>query len=144
MGTVLNDYKSWANKEPNDYPWSSWKESERFTPDALPLCNVGTVLKRIPLTELREFVETPVDESLEILDIDNDGRFRVSDESLRCILRESYGLASPNEFANLEKLQRNAILEGLCSTGASIRQVVRVTGISFGIIQKLKRNNDEK
>jgi len=29
---------------------------------------------------------------------------------------------SPNELANLEKRQRNAILENLCSTGASIRQ----------------------
>lgn len=51
---------------------------------------------------------------------------------------------SPNELANLEKRQRNAILENLCSTGASIRQISRVTGISFGIIQKLKRSNDEK
>jgi len=39
----------------------------------------------------------------------------------------------------LEKQQRNTILENLCSTGAGIRQISRVTGVSFGIIQKIKK-----
>ena len=63
----------------------------------------------------------------------------VSDENLRCILKESYNIDSPNELTMLEKQQRNTILEDLCLTGAGIRQISRVTGVSFGIIQKIKK-----
>ena len=63
----------------------------------------------------------------------------VSDENLRCILKESYNIDSPNELTVLEKQQRNTILENLCSTGAGIRQISRITGVSFGIIQKIKK-----
>ena len=63
----------------------------------------------------------------------------VSDENLRSILKESYNIDSPNELTVLEKQQRNTILENLCSTGAGIRQISRVTGVSFGIIQKIKK-----
>ena len=134
-----NPIKAGLTDNLNDYPWSSWREYSRHTVNDFTLCNVGTVIKRIPFEELKEYVEAPVDDSLQILDIDNGGRFLVSDENLRCLLRDSYNIDSPSELTMFDKQQRNAILEDLCSTGAGIRQISRVTGVSFGIIQKIKK-----
>ena len=127
-----------------DYPWSSWKEYERHTTVNNGLCKTSSVIKRIPFAELKAFVETPVDESLHILDVENDGRFSVSDENLRTILKESYGMEHPNELQSLEKEQRNVVLTNLCLAGGGIRQIARITGISFGVVQKIKRKTDER
>lgn len=140
-----NPIKAGLTKDLYSYPWSSWREYEQHGVSVEHICNVATVLKRISYEELKGFVETPVDDSLQILDIDNGGRFSVSDENLRCIIRESYGLDDSSQLAMIDKQLRNAILKNLWSTGASIRQISRVTGVSFGIIQKLKKAmcNDE-
>ena len=137
-----NPIKAGLTNNLHDYPWSSWREYEQHDVNVNSVCNVGTVIKRISFGELKEFAETPVGDSLHILDIDNDGRFVVSDENLRCILRESYGIDDSNQLTKIDKQQRNSILENLCSTGASLRQLSRVTGVSFGIIQKIKKAMD--
>ena len=37
----------------------------------------------------------------------------------------------------LEKNQRNKIIKELCDQGAGFRQLARITGISYGIIQRV-------
>ena len=41
------------------------------------------------------------------------------------------------DVQNLEKKQRNKIIKGLCDQGAGFRQLARITGISYGIIQRV-------
>ena len=41
---------------------------------------------------------------------------------------------------SLEKTKRNVVLRSALSFGAGIRQLSRLTGISFGVIQKLKND----
>jgi len=42
------------------------------------------------------------------------------------------------EVQKLEKKKRNTILKQLCEYGASVRQISRVTGISYGVIYRAK------
>jgi len=41
---------------------------------------------------------------------------------------------------SLEKTKQNVVLRSALSFGAGIRQLSRLTGISFGVIQKLKND----
>ena len=41
------------------------------------------------------------------------------------------------DVQNLEKNQRNKIIKELCDQGAGFRQLARITGISYGIIQRV-------
>ena len=43
---------------------------------------------------------------------------------------------------SLEKTKRNVVLRSALSFGAGIRQLSRLTGISFGVIQKLKNDQE--
>ena len=43
---------------------------------------------------------------------------------------------------SLEKTRRNVVLRSELSFGAGIRQLSRLTGISFGVIQKLKNDQE--
>ena len=41
------------------------------------------------------------------------------------------------DVQNLEKNQRNKIIKELCDQGAGFSQLARITGISYGIIQRV-------
>ena len=41
------------------------------------------------------------------------------------------------DVQNLEKNQRDKIIKELCNQGAGFRQLARITGISYGIIQRV-------
>ena len=45
---------------------------------------------------------------------------------------------------SLEKTRRNVVLRSELSFGAGIRQLSRLTGISFGVIQKLKNDQENR
>ena len=47
-------------------------------------------------------------------------------------------LQTPTELQRLGKKERNTILKQLCEYGANIRQISRVTGISYGVIYRAK------
>jgi len=42
---------------------------------------------------------------------------------------------------SLEKTRRNEVLRYALSFGAGVRQLSRLTGISFGVVQKLKNDH---
>ena len=54
----------------------------------------------------------------------------------RDLLRLQYGIGNVMDVQNLEKKQRNKIIKELCNQGAGFRQLARITGISYGIIQR--------
>ena len=78
---------------------------------------VRGINRHISKEDLRELVYTPVEGSEKILDIDTDCSKPVS----------------------LEKTRRNEVLRTMLSLGAGIRQLSRLTGVSFGVIQKLAK-----
>ena len=134
-----NPVKAGLVSSPVDYPWSSWREYECPSPHIVHVCNTDTVLKRIPYQRLKEYVDIPVEEGYQIIDVDNDMRLKLSDSTLCHILRDNLGIASPTEVQALDKNQRDVVLEKLLTCGGGIRQISRITGVSFGIVQKIKK-----
>ena len=119
-------------EEIDDYPWSSWKE---YVSDSCiaPFCSTKVVFSRVPKEDLTELVSSPVEEYGQILDIDTDGIRPISDSDVKAFLLKSKGIANPLIIQSLEKT-----ISAL-SFGAGIRQLSRLTGVSFGVIQKLQK-----
>ena len=95
--------------------------------------------KCVPLHhhDLAEWVSTPVDDYKDILDIDTEEKKNLSDSDIRAFLLNTHGIANPLMVQSLEKTRRNIVLKSAKAFGAGIRQLSRLTGVSFGIIQKL-------
>ena len=53
---------------------------------------------------------------------------------------DDHGIENPKELQNLSKDQRDGMLNALCDLGATIRQTARLTGICYGVIQKVRKN----
>lgn len=131
-----NPVKAKIVESVKDYRWSSWHEYLEAQP-AESLCNVNYVFSRIPREDLIELVSTPVEECDGILDIDTCANVSVSDSDIKLFLLERHGIANPLMVQSLERVRRNEILRSARTMGAGIRQLSRLTGISFGVIQKL-------
>ena len=132
-----NPVKSAIVETAEAYPWSSWNEYLGKDILGIPLCAVPSVLARIDRCNLTEWVNTPVDDYKDILDIDTEERQSLSDDDIRTVLLNTYGIANPLMVQSLEKLRRNYVLKSVKDIGAGIRQLARLTGVSFGVIQKL-------
>ena len=116
------------------YDWSSWRE---FTGDPRrmsSICAVDAVLKKFPLAELREQVNTPLSKALKVLEYDsrNGG---VSDEEVRAFLASNYGLKRVADLTLYDKERRDDILKAAKVFGASIRQLSRLTSLGYSIVQ---------
>ncbi len=73
----------------------------------------------------------------QILDIDTDINKSVSDSDVKAFLFDRQGIANPLMVQSLEKVRRNEVLRDALAWGTGIRQLSRLTGVSFGVIQKL-------
>ena len=132
-----NPVKSGIAVNVGDYPWSSWNEYCAKRPQSIPLCAVSSVLSRIDIHDLEEWISTPVDNDKDILDIDTEEHTSLSDSDIRAFLLNTHGIVNPLMIQSLEKTRRNIDLKSAKAFGAGIRQLARLTGVSFGIIQKL-------
>ena len=70
------------------------------------------------------------------LDI-NEKDFRLSDSDARKAIQKISKCENVTEFQTLEKGQRDKYIRKLKEKGLSIRQISRLTGISFAIVRKL-------
>ena len=123
----------------SDYPWSSWQEYTGETPAALSLCATNAVLKRISLDDLRGLVDTPLSDDVTILDIDENPRITIGDQEVHQYLLDHFQISMPLEVQTFDKEQRNQILLSLLDLGAGLRQLSRLTGVTYGVIYKLSK-----
>ncbi len=117
-----------------DYPWSSWGE---YASNVSGFCCVEAVFKHIPSKDLEELVNSSVDGFEDTLDIES--KASMKDHEVRTFLMENYGISNPLTIQSLEKTRRNEVLLSARTMGAGIRQLSRMTGVSFGLIQKLRK-----
>ena len=92
-----------------------------------------------PVDNIEYFVTSPIEADGQIMDIDTDGSKSISDSDVKAFLQMTQGIANPLMVQSLEKTRRNVVLRAALSYGAGIRQLSRLTGISFGVIQKLTK-----
>ncbi len=117
------------------YQWSSWGEYERAGNGIQSICNTKPVLARMPIGELRALVFELLPKTVSILDFDSGSRIK-TDEEVKDYLLSDFGLSHPIDLQLLSRNRQDVILRDLKEYGASIRQITRLTGISFSIIRK--------
>lgn len=72
------------------------------------------------------------------LDIDEKRAIKVTDEEAQRIIEKYSKCKNAAEFQELDIKQRDKYLNKLRESGLSIRQISRLTGISFGIVRKIQ------
>ena len=118
-----------------DYEYSSW-HNDYMGLGSQRLCHILPVLNRISMEELKSLVETPLPERYGCIDIED--KAVVSDEEVRCYLLSQSGAKSITSFLSLDKhLQKSIIAETMCHLGVGPRQMSRVTGKSYSVIQRI-------
>ena len=123
-----------------DYSYSSWGEFDGSVEPVFQICDIETVLKRIPFAELKEWIDEPLDpleDDVPCLEIEDPSRGRPSDDQVMLLIKEHTGVTNSSAFQQLEDGIKRDMLKFLKSKGASFRQLERLTGVSRGIIQSL-------
>ena len=115
--------------EVDEYVWSSWREYEGF----LGICSTQPVISRMPFKDLKALVFEPLPKTAVVLDIDNERR-RKTDEEVSEYIISNFGLRHAQDVLLLTKERQKDIIKQVRDFGASIRQIERLTGISFSII----------
>lgn len=121
-----NPIKAGLVKEVREYEWSSWHEYEG-TPF---ICSIKPVTNRMPFEELKALVFEPLPKTTLVLDIDNDKRRRTDEEVSQLLITE-FGLRHPQDVPLLSKERQKDVIRLARDYGASIRQIERLTGLSF-------------
>ena len=114
------------------------KEYTGEVPGALGLCATNAILKRMSLDELKELVEAPLDDDVQCLDLDEGVRISVGDREIRQYLLDSYGIADSIKVQEMDKDKRNEIIVCCLERGAGMRQLSRLTGVTYGVINRLR------
>ncbi|MBR4920418.1 MAG: transposase [Prevotella sp.] len=133
-----NPVKAGIVSNVKDYEYSSWGEYTGQVDPVFRLCNIETVLRRIPYTDLNAIVNEPLPDSFTSLDDDNERpKFRLSDDQVWQNIIQITQITTATEFQRLDKERMREALRELKHLGASVRQLERLTGLGRGIIQKI-------
>ena len=128
-----NPLKAGIAKEVQEYPWSSYRE---YSQKPL-ICNTEFALNMFSLDHIKalqiwvEFnQENNNDQCLEY----DDGA-RMNDSEAAVLIESIADVINPKEIQNYEKQERDEVIKLLKRKGLSIRQIERLTGVSFGVIR---------
>lgn len=126
-----NPVKANICKKVGDYPYSSYRDyvRERKTVD------IDYVLEILSLDSFIEYHNQTVDANC--LDICDKVIVRVTDEQAKELIKKYAKCDSVSDFQDMDIKTRDKCLKKLRDQGVSIRQLSRLTGISFSVIRKL-------
>lgn len=133
-----NPTKAGMVSKVGDYDWCSWKEYAGEVPGALGLCATNAILKRMSLDELKELVVVPLDDDVQCLNLDEGVRICVGDREIRQYLLDFYGITDSIKVQEMGKEKRNEIIACCLERGAGMRQLSRLTGVTYGVINRLR------
>ena len=68
------------------------------------------------------------------------GIYHVLDRDVRKYLQERYGIADSIKVQELEKEKRNELIVSCLEIGTGLRQLSRLTGVTYGVINKLNKS----
>ena len=68
----------------------------------------------------------------------------VGDRDVRQHLLERYGITDSIKVQELEKDKRNEIIISCLELGTGLRQLSRLTGVTYGVINKLSKRGIKK
>ena len=135
-----NPLKAGIVEKVKDYEYSSWGEYQGTVDPAFQICDTRTVLNRIPFNDLETWVNDPLPDDYYFLDNENEQpRLRLSDDQVWQHIIELTGVRNSSDFQKLDRDNQRESLRTLRDIGASVRQLERLTGVSRGIIQFVKK-----
>lgn len=133
-----NPLKAGIVEKVKDYEYSSWGEYQGTVDPAFQICDTRTVLNRIPFNDLETWVNDPLPDDYYFLDNENEQpRLRLSDDQVWQHIIKLTGVSNSSDFQKLVRDKQRETLRTLLETGASVRQLQRLTGLGRGLIQRV-------
>ena len=126
-----NPIKAGLCKNADGYKYSSFQEY-KYGAD---IVDVNYVYEFIPETEFENYNNEIINASC--LDIENQPSKRVTDEEAKRIIKKYSKCETTTAFQALNIKERDKYIRKFKEKGISIRQISRLTGISYYIVQKL-------
>ena len=113
-----------------DYKYSSYREYQ----NELGLIDTDFAYSMLSKKEFERYNhESNADKCLEICDTP---KVRVTDEQAKQIIEKYSKCKNVSEFQQLDSKSRDGFISIFKQEGLSIRQISRLTGVSFGIVRK--------
>lgn len=126
-----NPIKAGICKKPQDYTFSSYNEF--FKKQTFIDCDYV-----LDMIEKDDFIKFNNEKAFEqCLDIEEKTIIKVTDEQARKIIEKYSKCKNASEFQALDIRMRDRCLKRLRENGLSIRQISRLTGVSYYLIQKM-------
>lgn len=130
-----NPVKAGIEHDIAKYPWSSYNEYL----GKKGICDTKFALGLFADDEKRAvdlFQKFNKEENKDVC-LEYEEIVKINDKEAARIIIEVAGVESPIQVQNLKKEERNKVIKQLRNRGLSIRQIERLTGISFGVIRKI-------
>ena len=83
-----NPVKAGIVENVKDYEFSSWGEYDGTVEPVFQICDTQTVLNRIPYKELEEWVNDPLDDDVQCLEIEKKVFSKPSDDQVWLMIKE--------------------------------------------------------
>ena len=130
-----NPQKAEIVKDIKNYPWSSYNEylGEKNICDIDFILDIFSENRKKALLEFTKFNN----QSNNDLCLDLKEHNRINDFEAEEIIKDITGFESPSHIQNISNVERDKIIKKLKSRGLSIRQIQRLTGVSFGVIRRI-------
>ena len=125
-----NPIKAGICKKPNEYVYSSYNEYIGQAEIVDTSFVFGYWDKELFIVNNDQEIETIC------LDITEGTTIRVTDEEAKDIIKRVSRCENASEFQTLEIKKRDKYLKKLRERGLSIRQISRLTGVSFNVVRK--------
>ena len=104
---------------------------------SIRLCQIQPVLRRSSFEALQDLISIPLPDDVECLDMQSE-RVVVADEVVREKILQVSGVASITAFHSLDKnIQKKIVAMVMQDLQAGPRQMSRVSGLSYSVIQRL-------
>jgi putative transposase len=128
-----NPSKAGIVKEIGQYPWNSYQE---YTTKS-EICDSKFALKLFSedYQEALKFWQKFNQAENHDQCLEYDDGSRLNDTEATEMIKSIVGVKIPSEIQRYEKQKRNLVIRKLKNTGLSIRQISRLTGISFSVIR---------
>ena len=128
----LNPVRAGLCDRADEYRFSSYNDIVNSDGFLIDVDEVSGFIKR------EDFIRFHDEENNDTcLDVNEKG-FRLSDRDAKMLVQKISKCKSPDEFQLLEEQLRDKYIKKLRGKGLSIRQVCRLTGISFAIVRRMK------
>lgn len=132
-----NPVKAKIVSDIKDYEFTSWHEYLGDSDIPFPVCNTKAVLNRISLPELKELVDTPLEEDVPCIEYEEENTKAPSDDRLLKMMLDKFGISDASELQHLPLSERDEILTCMLRQGGGVRQIGRLTGIGKNIVSRL-------